>query len=433
MAGAGSAWQALSGRLRFGLIDLVRGTHALALLRQLEVAQFAPAAHLAWQQKSVLADYVSRVRASSELYASYGAFVQFPVIDKAFANARRSKLINHNYRGKLVRKKTGGSTGEPFVYVTGTRAQSWLWAAILLSWRVAGYQLGERVAFLAGSALFGHGYKQRWYYRIMNVTLLSAFDLSRARLAHYAQLLCSQRCRLLYGYASAIHLLAQYLLTLPERPAFALRGVVCTAEVLTDSMRADIERAFQVDCYSQYGCNDAGVAAYECEQRAGFHLITGRAWHEVLPNGRLIATDMANDALFLPRYDTGDLVSMAPEPCPCGRGYPLIQQVIGRANDLVSDPAGNTVHAEFFTHLFREDALIAAFQVLYDDAELVIIIRCPKTAPVLDPYLARIGASLQFDMIRFAVNVPFICIKNGKHRFVLKLDSVATEFAHAHG
>lgn len=431
----GAVWQAVAGRIRFGLIDLVRGTRAVALLRELEAIEFAPPAALAARQQAALGDYVRTVRAGSAWYARYGAFAQFPVLDKAFAGANRARLYNRHFRGKLVPKKTGGSTGEPFVYVTGARAQSYLWAAILLSWRVAGYRLGEPVAFLAGSALFGTGFKQRLFYRLMNVHLLSAFDLAPARLEQYARRIAATGCRLLYGYASAIHQLALHLSNGARRPAFALRAVVCTSEVLSAAMRAEIEQAFGVPCYSQYGCNDAGVSAYECERRDGFHLITQRVWHEVLDDGRLIATDMANDAFFLPRYDTGDLVAMAPAPCACGRGFPLIAHVIGRANDLVVDGAGNAVHSEFFTHLLREDAGIAAFQVVYDAAELLVIVHCRAPAPPPQRYLERIGQALQFDTIRFLVNVPFIRIKNGKHRFVLRVDRVAraVEEGSAHG
>ncbi len=431
---ARQAWQTLSGGCRFGLIDLLRGTRSLSLLRELESIEFEPAPALAARQRAALAHYVTMVRANSALYGAYGAFKQFPVIDKAFANANRERLVNRAYRGRLVRKKTGGSTGEPFVYVTGVAAQSHLWAAILLSWRVAGYRLGEPVAFLAGGALFGTGLKQRLYYRLMNVRLFSAFDLSPARLEQYARAIAAARCRLLYGYASAIHQLALHLLKGGARPPFALRGVVCTAEVLQAAMRADIERAFGVPCFSQYGCNDAGVSAYECERRDGFHLVTQRAYQEVLPDGRLVATDMANDAFFLPRYDTGDLVAMAGAPCPCGRGFPLIARVAGRANDLVTDRAGNTVHSEFFTHLLREERAVAAFQVVYDDAELAVIAHCHGPAPDPRRYLERIGAALRFDLIRFVVNVPFVGLKNGKHRFVTRVENVARALgAGAHG
>ena len=193
-------------------------------------------------------------------------------------------------------------------------------------------------------------------------------------------------------------------------------------------MRADIEQAFGVPCYSQYGCNDAGVSAYECERRAGFHLVTQRRYHEVLDGARLVATELSNDAFLLPRYDTGDLVTMAAEPCPCGRGFPLTAQVVGRANDMVSDSAGHAVHSEFFTHLLREDRRIRAFQVVYDATDLVVIVHC--AAPGFDDcaYRERIGAALQFASISFAVNQPVVMITNGKHRFVMKVDNVASAF-----
>jgi phenylacetate-CoA ligase len=416
--------QPLLGRLRFGLIDLVRRTNSVALLRELEALQFESPATLQQRQQALLREYTQLVKRASPLYAGHAGFADFPVIDKAYANAHREQLLNRGYRGKLIRKKTGGSTGEPFVYFTGTRAQSYLWAAILLSWRVAGYRLGDPVAFVAGTALFGTGYKQKIYYKLMNVHMFSAFDMSPERMDGYAEGIARRGCRLLYGYASAIHQLALHILKRGLNPAFRLRGVVCTAEVLTPAMRATIEQAFKVPCYSQYGCNDAGVSAYECEKREGFHLISQRAYTEVQPDGRLVSTDLSNDAFFLPRYDTGDLVKMAEAPCSCGRGFPLIKQVVGRANDMVEDRHGNAVHSEFFTHLFREDRRISEFQVVFDARELVVIVHCPDPAFEHAQYLERIRATLQFDTLRFAVNRPFVSIKNGKHRFVMRVDSV---------
>ncbi|MFP5392035.1 MAG: phenylacetate--CoA ligase family protein [Gammaproteobacteria bacterium] len=417
------------GRLRFGLIDLIRGTNSVALLRELEALQFEAPGTLAQRQHAMLAEYSERVRAAVPLYARYKHFADFPVIDKAFANAHRDQLLNPDYRGKLIRKKTGGSTGEPFVYFTGTRAQSYLWAAILLSWRVSGYRLGEPVAFLAGTSLFGTGYKQKIYYKLMNVQVFSAFDMSPEKLTRYAEGIAAGGCRLLYGYASAIHQLALHIQRTGIKPAFRLRGVVCTAEVLTPAMRVTIEAAFGVPCYSQYGCNDAGVSAFECEERHGFHLISQRAYTEVQDDGRLVSTDLSNDAFFLPRYDTGDLVTMADAPCKCGRGFPLIAKVVGRANDMVEDAHGNAVHSEFFTHLFREDRRISEFQVVYDRRELVVIVHCADPAFDHPPYLERIRAGLKFDVVRFAINRPFVATRNAKHRFVMRLDNVEQAMA----
>lgn len=411
--------------LRLRLIDLVRGTRAISLLNTLRQRQYdSPAAHAA-RERQLLADYFDALRAAVPLFRQARQFSDLPVIDKRYINSHREQLINAGYRGKIVRKKTGGSTGEPLVYLTGTEAQSYLWAGLFLSWEAAGYRLGEKVAFLAGSSLFGTGYKQRIYYRLLNVTLLNAFDLSEARLRDYARRLDQERARLLYGYASAIHRMARTFLAAGQTIPNRLRGVVCTAETLTPAMRADIEAAFGVPCFSQYGCHDAGVSAFECEQRNGFHLISERCHAEVLADGRLIATDMSNRAMFMPRYDTGDLVRMSGRVCPCGRGLPLIDAVLGRQNDVVIDPAGAAVHSEFFTHMFREDGRIHAFQIVFDDACLTVNLHggphsAAEQAALRQQYADRIAASLAFERIDFLFDAPFVTLANGKHRFVIR-------------
>jgi phenylacetate-CoA ligase len=408
----------------FFLIDIMRRTSTLGLLRQLEIIQFESPAAIQQRQKQSLMNYFDALRSSIPLYANYHSFEQLPVIDKRFANQHREDLTNSNYNGKRLRKKTGGSTGEPFVYFTGTLSQSYLWAGILLSWRVTGYRLGEPVAFLAGSSLFSSGFKEMIYYKLMNISLFSAFDLSQARMRDYAAAITSGGFRLLYGYASAIYQLAQHILASPTRLRFNLRGVVCTAEVLTPAMREMIETAFGAPCLNQYGCNDGGVSAYECERKQGFHLITTRSYPEVLESGKLVSTDLSNQAFFLPRYDTGDLVVMDDNPCSCGRGFPLIREVIGRNDDLVSDQEGNTVHFMFFAYMFREDERISAFQVLYDERKLVINLRCYKAGNDWSNYLKRTREALKFDHIDFLENHSFVLPLSGKHRFVMRVEDV---------
>ncbi|MET3132118.1 phenylacetate-CoA ligase [Oxalobacteraceae bacterium GrIS 1.11] len=409
--------------LRYRLIDVARGTNSVDLLKKMRTWQFESPATLAASESVALAQYFDELRASVPMFKDLSRFDQLPVLDKRYINTHRDALMNPHYKGKLVRKKTGGSTGEPLVYYTGAQAQSFLWAGIFLAWEAAGYRLGDKVAFLAGSSLFGTGYKQEIYYRLLNVTLMSAFDMSPQRMDEYGAALGQGGFRLLYGYASAIHRMARHYLDAGRRPASALRGIVCTAETLTPAMRADIEAAFGVPCYSQYGCNDAGISAFECEHRNGFHLISTRSHAEVLPGGRLISTDLSNRAMFMPRYDTGDLVRMSGRVCACGRGLPLIDEVIGRQNDVVVDPHGAAVHSEFFTHLFREEARIHSFQVVFDEHALLVNLHCqPEQAGEVsvDHYRERITASLAFERLSFVFNQPFLTQANSKHRFVLK-------------
>ncbi|MDB5754429.1 MAG: phenylacetate--CoA ligase family protein [Massilia sp.] len=417
--------------LRYRLIDLARGTRAIAMLSNLRRRQFDNDAILATSGRAALDTYFDALRRAVPRFRDVARFEDLPVIDKHFVNTHRDELVNPEYRGKKVRKKTGGSTGEPLVYYTSTETQSYLWAGLFLAWEAAGYRLGDKVASLAGSSLYATGYKQRLYYKLLKVTLMSAFDMSTERMEDYAAQLRDGGFRLLYGYASAIHRLARHMLDQKRTLKTSLRGIVCTAEMLTPSMRADIEAAFGVPCFSQYGCHEAGVSAFECEQRQGFHLLSQRAHVEVMPDGRLISTDLSNDAMFLPRYNTGDMVRMSGRSCPCGRGLPLIDEVIGRQNDIVVDPRGAAVHSEFFTHLFREDGRIQAFQVVFDERSLVVNVRlsprpAEELAALAKPYRERIAKSLHFDKLDFVFNQPFEKLANSKHRFVIRRSSAAT-------
>lgn len=410
---------------RFRLIDLARGTDSVGLLRDLRRWQFESGDILRQRESAGLESYLSELRQAVPMFSNARRLEDLPILDKGFINAHRNELMNPAYKGKLIRKKTGGSTGEPLVYFTGTEAQSYLWAGIFLAWEAAGYRLGDKVAFLAGSSLFGTGYKQRVYYGLLNVTVLSAFDMAPVRMDEYGAELQRGGHSLLYGYASAIHRLARHWLDGGRKPQTRLRGVVCTAEMLTPLMRADIEAAFGVPCFGQYGCNDAGVSAFECEQRNGYHLISTRSHAEVMPDGRLLSTDLANRAMFLPRYDTGDLVRMSGRVCSCGRNLPLIDEIRGRQNHVVVDASGQAVHSEFFTHLLREDARVHSFQVVFDETRLVVnlhtvALSLAEEDALSAPYRARIASSLAFDGLDFVFNQPFVTLANGKHRFVMR-------------
>lgn len=415
----------LLATLRFRLIDLLRGTNTLDLLNRLREEQYESREALAARSADARARYLKTLRTSISMFKDVRDFADLPVTDKMFVNAHREELRNPHYKGKLIRKKTGGSTGVPLVYYTSTDTQSYLWAGLLLSWEVAGYRLGDRVAFLSGSSLSGDGLKQRVYYGLLNVRVFSAFDMSAATMDEYATAIERGGFRLLYGYASAIHRLACHLIATSRRLKHGLRGIICTAETLSPSMRADIEKAFGVPCYNQYGCNDAGVSAFECEQRQGFHLLSMRCNVEVLEGNRLVATDFANQAMYMPRHDTGDLVRMAEHPCPCGRGLPVIAEVMGRQNDVVVDPSGNAVHSAFFSYLFRENPRVQSFQVVFDDDTLDINLhgkdlRDDEMATLSTPYRQRIAESLTFPKVHFTCNQPFVTQANSKHRFIIR-------------
>jgi phenylacetate-CoA ligase len=123
-----------------------------------------------------------------------------------------------------------------------------------------------------------------------------------------------------------------------------------------------------------------GPIAYECE-RGSLHLLSTELVVELLraddtpaepgDTGRVVLTDLNNSAMALLRYDIGDYGALGP-PCKCGRGFPVLEKVLGRAYDTIVAPDGKKYHGEFFMYVFedlrRHGQLFTQFQVIQDGA-----------------------------------------------------------------
>jgi len=56
--------------------------------------------------------------------------------------------------------------------------------------------------------------------------------------------------------------------------------------------------------------------------------------------GRIVITDLGNRLMPFIRYDLGDQGTLASEPCPCGRGLPLLESLRGRTAETLVLPSG---------------------------------------------------------------------------------------------
>jgi phenylacetate-CoA ligase len=79
--------------------------------------------------------------------------------------------------------------------------------------------------------------------------------------------------------------------------------------------------------------------------------------------GRVIATPLHNLAMPLIRYDVGDYAEFG-EPCPCGRGLPVLRRIMGRSRNLLRLPSGERIFPYFHDGLFREITPVRQFQVV---------------------------------------------------------------------
>lgn len=413
---------ALFNKYRFKLLDFFAGTSILPVLKKLQIEQYLPANLQKGNAQNRLDALFKIAQESTSFYADYTNYNDLPILTKDLIRTVPQSFLSNSFKGKLFTKSTGGSTGEPLRYFTTRLSRSYMWAGILLSWQSAGYQLGEKVAFIAGTSLCKSGYQHSLFYRLMNIDVYSAYHLDPTTIQTYIDRIIRSEVRIIYGYASAINIVSSYVKSKGGISFPNLRAIVSTAEVLTDSMRQHIKEAFNVEVFNQYGCNEAGVSAFECEHHR-IHLISSRCFYETDKSGQLIGTDLSNRGFIMMKYGTGDIVTFSEDShCPCSRTYPIIKHVVGRTFDIISDMKNNILHSAFFTILFRNDPTILQFQIQYSTTHIKIFLRTSSgdtNSAVYDKYLNIIKSHLCFDRYEIVLNTPFLLSQNAKHRHIV--------------
>jgi len=128
------------------------------------------------------------------------------------------------------------------------------------------------------------------------------------------------------------------------RKDFRVRRASFAAEPLHPALREEFEKRYGIDTYQMYGATEVGDVAYECREKAGWHLCeeviveildpeTGRE----VPTGELgeVVVTRPNGIFFLMRFGTGDLARLLPGRCPCGRTSPRLAGIAGRVGEAV--------------------------------------------------------------------------------------------------
>jgi phenylacetate-CoA ligase len=441
---------ALVNRVVFPLHERLKGKSTHAKLAELERTQWlAPAAlrelqferlrrHLDWAYREV--PYYRRLLDDHGLpprrIQSFEDFARIPHLTKEILRERLADLQPRTPLRGVQRLSTGGSTGAPVTVLVDRERSAFTDAARLRAHRWFGADMGAREIVLWGSPIeLGRQDRLRsardW---LLNSRLLSAFDLGEPALARYAAVVRAYRPQKLYGYASALALLAGYLDRTGGTPVRdAPRAVFTTAEPLYDFQRAAIAAAFHCPVAVEYGCRDGGLVALECPA-GGLHIAVEGMHVEALPaapgeaDGELVLTNLESYALPIIRYRSGDLGALDPAPCACGRGLPRLARVEGRRTDFLVTPSGKLMHALAVIYVLREIPGLREFQVIQEALDHVRVRVVPAGELSVDARAAIISGVGGLFEGRARVEVETaesVASASGKLRYVISRVSEA--------
>jgi phenylacetate-CoA ligase len=342
-----------------------------------------------------------------------------PFLTKDIVRNARDHVVSSNYRLRdLMLSYTGGTTG--------TQTSFFLDRACMLQrvgrqWgamETCGYAPGTKRALVwgvhsdldAGHAL---SLKQRLRRYAAADETLCCTVLNDAILRDYHARLVRFRPEVLYGYPSALGEFAAFVMAHDLEPV-RVRSILTTAERLSDTNRAALRRAFGGEVFNLYCTREYGCVAHECTRHDGLHIDVGSVWVEIIKDGRPAApgetgeitiTDLCNYGMPFVRSRTGDLGSLATQPCPCGSPFPLLKSLDGRESDVIRRPDGSIVTAIMLLDLFLDLPQIRHAQFVQNrvDQLEVLVIVTPEYSPAieqraLEEVRAMVGGSLTVTM-----------------------------------
>ncbi|MDR7385818.1 MAG: phenylacetate--CoA ligase [Armatimonadota bacterium] len=251
-------------------------------------------------------------------------------------------------RDQVVRiHASSGTTGKPTV-VGYTRRDLQVWAELCARCLAAsGAQPGDVFQNAYGYGLFTGGLGMHAGAELMGLVVVPA---SGGNTERQVLLLQDFGARVLACTPSYALTLAEALLDRGVQPGqLPLRYGVLGAEPWTDAMRKQIEEKLGIAAVNIYGLSEVigpGVSNECVEERNGSHVFEDHFLVEVvdprtgepLPYGRegeLVFTTLTKEALPVVRYRTGDIASLNPEPCRCGRTFVRMSRVLGRTDDML--------------------------------------------------------------------------------------------------
>lgn len=309
--------------------------------------------------------------------------------------------------GERSTSSTSGSSGRP-LSVAKTDLHSLFWRSFLL--REA---LWNKVDFRGKNAAIrtlrnvatrpGEGLRQpNWgapFDTIFDTGPSVGFEIRRP-ITEQAAWLLREDPNYLLTFSSNLTLLAQHFRDSKNRPK-RLRALFGFAEIVTQDMRELCREVFGVEIVDSYTAEEVGYMALQCPDRApaapppdhppALHVMAESVFLEILDEagapcapgqvGRVVVTPLHNFAMPLLRYELGDFAESG-VPCPCGRGLPVINRVIGRFRDSVRMPDGSARAAFFGSKSFYKIRAIRQFQAAQtalDTIEIRIVARQPLT------------------------------------------------------
>ena len=283
---------------------------------------------------------------------TFNTWNDLPIMTKKDFQKPLIERLSNNFSLKNVYvNKTSGSSGDPFIFAKDKFSHALTWATIInrFGWHGIDFNSSYQARFYGIPLDFLGNRKERFKDFLSNRFRFSIFDLSDFVLERFLNEFKTRRFDYINGYTSSIVLFAKFL----QQKNIVLTSIcptlkvcVVTSEMLFDKDKILLEKQFGVPVVNEYGASELDLIAFQNpdgEWQVNSETLFVEILDEnnkVLPygkEGRVVITSLFNKAHPFIRYDIGD-IGILDEKSTTKK--PVLQQLIGRTNDIAILPSG---------------------------------------------------------------------------------------------
>lgn len=389
--------------------------------------------NLIWKTATTHVPYYRQMCQDKRLPRHFSTLAEYallvPILSKEKIKENPEHFLSEN-RSPGKWRFTSGSTGVPMRVYGETRAHLERLRCRYRYQTMWGVDIFDPSVFLSGRGatfapgISGQAVKLRMCAEdyLRNRLRLSGYDLSKCHLHAYLEKITRFRPALLYGYSSAVYVLASEAATLGFHPDF-LHLVVLTAEPILPSYIPLIEAVFCAPAIREYGSAEFHLIAYEDKERV-FRVREDIVFVETIPekNGayKIVISDLINPSFPLLRYDIGDQTNKRLNRF--ATGFSSLDQVIGRNNDFLQTKSGDLLHPQVIKDMFEHYTDIRRFRAHQGkDGNVKIFIEVQEQSYNIDT--GRLKKMVSNKLQGYAADIHIVdtlpITSGGKHRWII--------------
>ena len=397
-------------------VQFIRREKVLARLEEKRTLQGMPADQLKQLQLEKLR--VTLIRAGQqipyyrELFARHDVVPEemklpdemaaIPLLTKEPLQSNPDDFAGACQTGPISRETTSGTLGNPLVIAVDRNKSAMIRAVMFRNYALYGIGVGDRQARFWGiPTLRRLRYREFIKDSLANRIRLSAFEITEEGLARFARKLRRFKPAYLYGYPSLLYKFSLWMKEHGEKmDDLPLKAVITSGELLHDFQRTTIRQAFHCSVVNEYGTTETGIIAFECPA-GNLHINSDHVFLESIQSaphetpGVLVVTELNNTYNPLIRYRLGDLGCVSDQPCACGSGFPVLQELAGREGSFIKTPDRGQHFSALLSYTFTRG--IKQFQAVQNSQEELCVKIVPDgtlNSQMLESYKYRLAQVL---------------------------------------